>query len=82
MDCFHEQKNIKSKLKNIYLKQHKSFVNFFKLGYLVFENVLNRAFIENEYSKIWISDITYIQTKEGFLYLTIIMNLYDRKIIG
>ncbi|WP_414646747.1 DDE-type integrase/transposase/recombinase [Chryseobacterium sp. CFBP8996] len=28
------------------------------------------------------SDITYIQTKEGFLYLTTVMDLYDRKIIG
>ncbi len=33
-------------------------------------------------SKVWVSDITYIQTKEGFVYLTTIMDLYDRKIIG
>ena len=33
-------------------------------------------------SKAWVSDITYIHTKEGFLYLTTIMDLYDRKIIG
>lgn len=45
-------------------------------------NVLNRAFTVNSPSKIWVSDITYIQTKKGFLYLTIIMDLYDRKIIG
>ena len=32
--------------------------------------------------KVWVSDITYIQTKEGFVYLTTIMDLYDRKIIG
>jgi putative transposase len=32
--------------------------------------------------KAWISDITYIQTKEGFVYLTTIMDLYDRNIIG
>jgi putative transposase len=32
-------------------------------------------------SKAWISDITYIQTKRGFVYLTTIMDLYDRKII-
>ena len=29
-----------------------------------------------------VSDITYIHTKEGFLYLTTIIDLYDRKIIG
>jgi len=45
-------------------------------------NVLNRKFTVNRSSKVWVSDITYIQTKKGFLYLTIIMDLYDRKIIG
>ncbi|WP_245181120.1 IS3 family transposase [Flavobacterium sp. XN-5] len=51
-------------------------------NYLVVQNVLNRAFIVKMPSKVWVSDITYIQTKEGFVYLTTIMDLYDRKIIG
>nr|WP_231380079.1 IS3 family transposase [Flavobacterium sp. CG_9.1] len=51
-------------------------------NYLVVENVLNREFAVNMPSKAWVSDITYIQTKEGFIYLTTIMDLYDRKIIG
>lgn len=45
-------------------------------------NVLNQQFKVNGYSKVWVSDITYLHTKKGFLYLTIIMDLYDRKIIG
>jgi putative transposase len=49
---------------------------------LVVENVLNREFIIKRPSKVWVSDITYIQTKEGFVYLTTIMDLYYRKIIG
>jgi putative transposase len=53
-----------------------------KHNYLVVENVLNRQFLQNQPSKAWVSDITYIHTKEGFLYLTTIMDLYDRKIIG
>ena len=53
-----------------------------KHNYLVVENVLNRNFIVAEASKVWVSDITYIQTKEGFLYLTTVIDLYDRKIIG
>lgn len=53
-----------------------------KHNYLVVENVLNRNFIVAEASKVWLSDITYIQTKEGFLYLTTVIDLYDRKIIG
>ena len=51
-------------------------------NYIVVENVLNRAFIVKMPSKVWVSDITYIQTKEGFVYLTTIMDLYDRKIKG
>ena len=51
-------------------------------NYLTVENILNREFIVNKPSKAWVSDITYIQTKEGFLYLTTFMDLYDRKIIG
>jgi len=45
-------------------------------------NILNREFKVQEPSKAWVSDITYIQTRKGFLYLTIIMDLFDRKIIG
>lgn len=45
-------------------------------------NILNQNFKVNNYSKVWVSDITYIQTNKNFLYLTIIMDLYDRKIIG
>ncbi len=33
-------------------------------------------------NKIWVSDITYIPTKEGFLYLMTYMDLYTRKIVG
>jgi transposase InsO family protein len=32
--------------------------------------------------QIWVSDITYIQTEEGWLYLAVIMDLYSRRIIG
>jgi putative transposase len=44
--------------------------------------VLNRKFSVELPSKVWVSDIAYIQTKERFIYLTTIMDLYDRKIIG
>ena len=53
-----------------------------KHNYLVVENVLNRDFMPSKASQTWVSDITYIQTKEGFLYLTTVIDLYDRKIIG
>ncbi|MFE3847770.1 hypothetical protein ACFX5D_07310 [Flavobacterium sp. LB3P45] len=44
--------------------------------------VITGAFLLKIPSNAWVSDITYIQTKEGFVYLTTIMDLYDRKIIG
>ncbi|OBW42496.1 Integrase core domain protein [Chryseobacterium sp. MOF25P] len=53
-----------------------------KHNYLVVENVLDRNFIVEKPAQVWVSDITYIQTKEGFLYLTTMIDLYDRKIIG
>ncbi len=53
-----------------------------KHNYLVVENILNRDFTPTKASQTWVSDITYIQTKEGFSYLTTVIDLYDRKIIG
>jgi putative transposase len=32
--------------------------------------------------KAWVSDITYISTKEGWLYLAAVMDLYSGKIVG
>ena len=53
-----------------------------KHKYLIVQNILNREFSVTESSKVWVSDITYIRVKEGFLYLTTVLDLYDRKIIG
>ena len=51
-------------------------------NHYTFPNVLNRQFTVDAPAKAWVSDITYIQTVRGFVYLTIIMDLFDRKIIG
>ncbi len=48
----------------------------------VCENVLDRNFSATRKAQKWVSDITYIHTKEGWLYLTTIIDLYDRKVIG
>lgn len=44
--------------------------------------VLRRDFSANRPNRKWVSDITYIWTKEGWLYLCIIIDLYSRKVIG
>jgi len=46
------------------------------------KNVLSRDFTAIIPAEKWVSDITYIPTKQGWLYLTIIMDLFDRKIVG
>jgi transposase InsO family protein len=48
----------------------------------VAENLLNRDFEATAPSQKWVSDITYVPTAQGWVYLTIVMDLYDRKIIG
>jgi putative transposase len=46
------------------------------------KNLLNQDFSSSGKNKIWTSDITYLWTKEGWLYLCVIMDIYSRKIIG
>lgn len=46
------------------------------------ENLLARDFTASRPGEKWVSDITYVRTRQGWLYLTIVMDLYDRKIIG
>jgi transposase InsO family protein len=48
----------------------------------VFENILARDFSASEPGEKWVSDITYLRTLYGWVYLTIIIDLYDRKVIG
>lgn len=45
-------------------------------------NHLDRQFTADAPGKVWVSDITYIHTKEGFRYLTSIIDLCDRKVVG
>jgi len=51
-------------------------------SYPVVENKLNRDFSVTRPGQVWVSDITYIRTYQGWIYLTVIMDLYDRKVIG
>ena len=46
------------------------------------ENVLDRQFTPTAANVAWVSDITYIRTRSGWLYLAAVMDLFSRKIIG
>jgi len=45
-------------------------------------NLVERKFDRGGINKIWLSDITYIPTSEGFTYLATVMDAHSRKIIG
>lgn len=49
---------------------------------LTVQNILKQDFKTSRCSEVWVSDITYIQTNEGWLYLTVVIDLFDRKVIG
>ena len=53
-----------------------------KHDYPVWPNVLNRNFIVDRPNTIWVSDITYIWTFEGWLYLAAILDLFSGGIVG
>jgi putative transposase len=46
------------------------------------KNILNRNFSPKSANTIWVTDITYIWTISGFIYLTTVMDLYSRKVIS
>lgn len=50
--------------------------------YPLAENKLNQNFNVNRQNEVWVSDITYIHTAEGWAYLTAVIDLFDRKVIG
>ena len=50
--------------------------------YPVAENILGQDFNTTVLNKVWVSDITYIWTKEGWLYLCCILDLCSRMIVG
>jgi transposase InsO family protein len=51
-------------------------------GLAVCENILSREFHAEGAGQKWVSDITYLRTSGGWVYLTVVLDLYDRKIIG
>jgi putative transposase len=48
----------------------------------VAENVLDRAFDPGEPNASWAADVTYIPTREGWLYLAVVEDLFSRRVVG
>jgi transposase InsO family protein len=53
-----------------------------KHSYPVCENILNRNFFAAKAGQKWVSDITYLRELNGWVYLTVVIDLFDRKVIG
>lgn len=51
-------------------------------AYPVAPNLLNQEFQAEQANQKWVADITYIPTREGWLYLAVVLDLYSRKAIG
>jgi len=69
--------NIKAKTK----KRFKVTTNS-KHNHPIAPNLLNQDFTAQRPNQIWASDITYVWTREGWLYLAVILDLFSRRIVG
>jgi transposase InsO family protein len=45
-------------------------------------NLLEQNFVAHRPDQVWLADITYIPTREGWLYLAVILDLFTRKVVG
>jgi len=46
------------------------------------EDLLHRSFAATQVDRVWVADITYVSTREGFLYLAFILDVHSRRIVG
>jgi putative transposase len=63
-------------------KRHFKVTTNSKHNYPVAKNLLERKFQVAAPNRVWVADITYIRTFEGWLYLAAVMDLCSRKIVG
>jgi putative transposase len=51
-------------------------------GVRVCEDLVDRAFLTSAPDRLWVADITYLRTWEGWLYLVAVQDVYSRRIVG
>jgi putative transposase len=73
MKCLELQPKMRKKFKATTNSKHK---------WPVSDNHLRRDFMPSQMNHSWVSDITYVATQEGWLYLAVVMDLYSRQIVG
>ena len=72
------ENNVKSKMKRKFRVQTTDSEH----GMPIAKNVLGQQFKQTEPNRVWASDITYVPTREGWLYLAVVLDLYSRRVIG
>lgn len=72
----------KQGIKSIVNKKHRVQTTDSNHSNRIAENLLKRNFYPQTPSHAWVSDITYVHTQQGWLYLTTIIDLFDRRVIG
>ena len=72
----------KEAIRSIMYKKYRVQTTDSAHDYPVAKNLLNSEFTAEKPGRKWVSDITYIPTGEGWLYLTAILDLADRKVVG
>jgi transposase InsO family protein len=72
------------KSKGLYARRRRNFkaTTDSRHDYPIAPNILARNFRVTRKNQLWVSDITYIRTKQGWMYLSVIIDLFNRKIIG
>jgi putative transposase len=82
--CSHTRVHLLMKKNNITSRRPRKFkaTTNSKHNFPVAPNLLNQNFKATKSNYAWVSDITYIPTGEGWLYLAAITDLYHKKVIG
>lgn len=72
-----KQENLKARYRR--RNKHNTLTSDFNIK---LTNILERNFDPDQPNALWCTDITYIWTQEGFVYLTSVMDLFSKKIIA
>ncbi|MDE6426225.1 MAG: IS3 family transposase, partial [Ruminococcus sp.] len=72
---------VMSKYSLLSVIRHKRYYNYSQALHR-YDNLLNRDFKADKPNRKWVTDISYIKTAQGFLYLSVIRDLYDLSIVA
>ncbi len=73
-----KQENIQAKMR----KKWKVTTQLSKKAVTIAPNYLEQNFSVEAPDKVWVSDITYVATQEGWLYVAVVLDLFSRRVVG